>query len=381
MAIIKPPVGPLLSGERFSVIYAITGTEIQAYEKAEDITVEQTVEFPEELVPPGVIKDDILGRIESFREFSQEKFLAEISFAEELAGGEITQLLNVVFGNISIKPGIRVERIELPISMLKHLKGPRFGIHGLRKRLQVEKRPLLCTALKPQGLPAEDLAQFAYSFALGGIDIIKDDHGIADQNYSRFRKRVDLCVAAVERANRLTGSNSVYCPNITASFGEIMKRAKYAKDNGAGAMLISPGLAGLDTMRAIADNDEIALPILSHPAFQGSFVTSPESGISHYCLFGQIARLCGADASIFPNFGGRFSFSESECRDIADGCVCGMENIKEIFPAPGGGMSLERVSQMVEFYGGDSMFLIGGGLFRGSDDLAENCHKFRKLVG
>ena len=48
--------------------------------------------------------------------------------------------------------------------------------------------------------------------------------------------------------------------------------------------------------------------------------------------------------------------------------------------AAGGGMSLERVPEMMETYGRDLVFLIGGGLFRNGSDLAENCRGFRRMV-
>jgi ribulose-bisphosphate carboxylase large chain len=132
-------------------------------------------------------------------------------------------------------------------------------------------------------------------------------------------------------------------------------------------------------MREISEDDSIALPILTHPALQGSFVTS-SSGIAHGVLFGQFARLAGADGTIFPNFGGRFSFSRQECDDIAEETAVEMGHIKQIFPAPGGGMSLARVPEMLETYGHEVIFLIGGGLFRHGPDLVENCRHFKKMV-
>jgi ribulose-bisphosphate carboxylase large chain len=131
-------------------------------------------------------------------------------------------------------------------------------------------------------------------------------------------------------------------------------------------------------MRALADDDSLGLPMLAHPAFLGSFVTSPDNGISHYALFGQIMRLAGADASIFPHSGGRFGFSLDECREVADGCRDPLGNLKSIFPAPGGGMSLQRLPEMLEFYGNEVMFLVGGDLVRA--DIERNCELFRKLV-
>jgi ribulose-bisphosphate carboxylase large chain len=230
------------------------------------------------------------------------------------------------------------------------------------------------------GLPAEALAKLAYQFASGGIDIIKDDHGLADQLFAPFAERVKLCARAVQQANHETGLRCIYMPNITGPTEAMMRNAGYAKEMGAGGLLISPGLTGLDSMRQLADNDRLDLPIIAHPALQGSFVVNPDNGISHYALFGQIARLAGADASIFPNYGGRFSFSREECCRIAEGTVTPMGHLRPIFPAPGGGMSLARIPEMCELYGHEVIFLIGGGLYQYGPDLVENCRHFRELV-
>jgi ribulose-bisphosphate carboxylase large chain len=160
----------------------------------------------------------------------------------------------------------------------------------------------------------------------------------------------------------------------------VTERALFAKQNGAGALLICPGITGLDAMRAVADDDFIGLPLLSHPALQGSYLADRTSGISHFCLFGQLNRLAGADAAIFPNAGGRFFFTADDCRALSAGCETEMENIAPIFPAPAGGMSLERVPEMRAMYGREIMFLIGGGLRSHSPDLVANCRYFRELA-
>src|ERR1700690_2726720 len=122
----------LFSGDRFSGTYRLFGSEKDARAKAEDICIEQTVEFPADEVPDGIIRDHVFGRIESFESWDTESFKAVISYAVEIAAGELTQFLNVVFGNSSIKPGIRVEHLDLPESLLRCFKGPRFGRAGLR---------------------------------------------------------------------------------------------------------------------------------------------------------------------------------------------------------------------------------------------------------
>lgn len=371
---------PGLSGERFFVHYRLLCPEEEGRAKAEDICIEQTIEFPADLAPAGDIPGHIFGRIESLEPLGNGTFSATISYAVETVGSELTQLLNVIFGNISIKPGIRVERIDLPASLLAVFRGPRFGLDGLRERLQVPHRPLLSTALKPMGLSASALAALAYQFALGGIDIIKDDHGLADQPFCPFEERVAQCAAAVARANRETGLHCIYMPHITAPTDRIVERALFAREAGAGGLLVCPGLAGFDTMRLLADDDRIALPVMSHPAFIGSYTTSQEHGIAHYALYGQLMRLAGADATIFPNYGGRFAFSEAECRSIVEGCTVDMGHIRPIVPAPGGGMTLERIADMSRLYGQDVIYLIGGGLHRHGPDLVENARYFARLV-
>ena len=369
----------MFSGERFRVAYRIEGDEKEARLKAEDICIEQTVEFPADEVPEGIIRDHVFGRIESFERPGNGSSLAIISYAIEIAAGELTQLLNVIFGNTSIKPGIRVEHLDLSPSILNAYKGPRFGREGLRKLLDVPSRPLLSTAIKPMGLSSAELADLAYRFALGGMDMIKDDHGLTDQPFAPFAERVKAAASAVRKANRESGGRTIYVANITAPHAEVLKRAHLAKDAGAGGLMLAPGLLGFDLMRQLAEDDSIGLPVLTHPALQGSFVTG-NGGMSHGVIFGQLARLAGADATIFPNFGGRFSFSREECGDIVRGTVEPMGRVKTIFPAPGGGMSLERVPEMLETYGRDLIFLIGGGLFKHGPDLVENCRHFRKMV-
>lgn len=367
------------SGERFRAVYHIAGERADAEAQARDICLEQTVEYPQDLVRRADIRDQIFGRVISFDEIGAGRCAAVVDYAVEIAGLELTQLLNVLFGNISLKPGIRLVSFELPGSLLAAFRGPRFGQEGLRDLLGVAERPLLCTAIKPMGLSPAELADLAYRMAKGGIDLIKDDHGLADQPFCPFDERVARTAEAVAKANRETGRRCLYLPNVTARFDEVMRRARFAKDAGAGGLVISPGLAGLDTMRAMADDDGLRLPVVSHPALQGSFTVHASAGMAHGAIFGQVNRLAGADAAIFPSFGGRFSFTEAECRDAVDGMVRPMGRVRPIFPIPAGGMTLARVPELLRFFGDDVVLLIGGDLHR-TPDLTAACRDFASLV-
>ncbi|KEO90109.1 ribulose 1,5-bisphosphate carboxylase large subunit [Erythrobacter longus] len=369
-----------VSGERLTVTYSLHAGPKDALAIAEKATTEQTIEFPPELIGDDGIRDHIFGRIERFEAVEERLHHADISYAVECSAFNLPQLFNLIYGNISLFPQMRVERFALPQSLASVFKGPRFGIAGLRETLAAPKGPLFMTALKPQGLPANRLAAQAYEFARGGLDIVKDDHGLANQPFAPFRERVAQCCDAVARANAETGGNTVYAPMISGPSEQIVEQAFWAKEQGAGALLIAPALIGFDVARRLAQDDALGLPMIGHPAMMGSYVVSPTNGFSHYAMFGQVMRLVGMDVSIFPNFGGRFAFSPGECRSIMAGCTDPMDHFASIVPSPGGGMTFENVPDMARFYGEDVMYLMGGDLHKQAGTLEENCWKLRALA-
>lgn len=370
----------LVSGDRFQVTYRLACAAHEVAQIARHICVEQTIEFPEELIGDDDIRRHVIGQVVSTEQEEVRRWRVVISYAVEVTGHSLPQTMNVIFGNVSLLPGVRVMRLDFPDSFLVRFKGPRFGLRGLRALFDGGDQPLFCTALKPMGLSAPALAAQAYELARGGFHFIKDDHGLADQLFAPFRERVRHCVDQVERANRDGGGQSRYVVSLNSPAEQIVEDAVWARQQGVGGLLVPPGIVGFDMMRRLADDDRIALPILCHPAHMGSYVAHPDSGLSHYALFGQLARLAGADASIYPNFGGRFSFSEAQCQEIVAGCAEPLGHIKPILPAPGGGMTFANVPDMVAAYGRDVMFLVGGALHRGDAALSDNCRRFRDLV-
>jgi ribulose-bisphosphate carboxylase large chain len=368
----------LISGRRFTVDYRLWGDEETARAAAGDICAEQTVEFPVRCLPPGVIPEELLGRVERFgKDESGEGWIARISYAAEIAAGEFTQFLNVVFGNISIKRGIQVAAVDPGADMDAVLKGPRFGVEGLREILGVRDRPLVFSAIKPMGLSAKDMADLAKNFALGGVDLIKDDHGLSNQAFAPFEERIKRCAGAVAEANAKTGTRTLYLPNITSPFEQLLDKALRARELGAGGLIMSPGLTGIDALRAVSGR--AGIPVFAHPAFLGSYAVNP-NGISCPVVFGTIMRLAGADATIFPNYGGRFPLSRDECLSIAAACRAELGGRRSIFPCPAGGMELGKIGGMIESYGKDTLILIGGGLFSEGGDLVSNCRRFLDRV-
>lgn len=121
--------------------------------------------------------------------------------------------------------------MELPPALAAAFAGPITGEPGLRARLGLGgTRALTCSAIKPQGAPVDLLAHLAGQFALGGIDWIKDDHGMADQAYGRFADRMAACAAAVREATRRTGHPTRYAPSLSGTLETMRTRsARHAR--------------------------------------------------------------------------------------------------------------------------------------------------------
>ena len=86
------------------------------------------------------------------------------------------------------------------------------------------------------------------------------------------------------------------------------------------------------------------------------------------------------DATIFPNYGGRFSYTPDVCAAIVDAARKPWHHLAPMLPVPAGGMSVERVPEMAATYGADTMLLIGGGLLSAKDRLLDRSREFVESV-
>jgi ribulose-bisphosphate carboxylase large chain len=357
--------------DRIVATYRITAPQAEARARAQALAVEQSVEMPLEAIDDRRILDEIVAKVIDIRSHG-DFFEVDLGIAPATTGNEAAQLMNMLFGNCSLQPEVQLIDVRFPLGYEKAFPGPRFGIDGLRTLTRVARRPLTCTALKPQGSGVERLAQLARTFALAGIDVIKDDHGIANQDYAPFDKRVPAVQKAITEANRETGGNTLYAPTFSGGSIALAAQTKVAKDCGVKLALIAPMLVGIPAF--IEAQVEFDLPVIAHPAFAGAARIGPP------VLLGKLFRLFGADATIFPNHGGRFSYSPEVCEAIAEAARAPWGNVKASMPVPAGGMTLERVEEMVRGYGTDTMLLIGGGLLAAKGQLLEKSREFVRKV-
>jgi ribulose-bisphosphate carboxylase large chain len=355
------------------VSYRIRSNARAIDERARDIAVEQSIEMPPSAVRDASILTDIVGQVGKIADRGDGWFDVDIALATSTVGGDAGQLLNMLFGNSSLHEDVVIDDVRLPDELLATFGGPRHGLAGLRRRARAEHRALTCSALKPQGLPAEALAALAFTLALGGLDFIKDDHGLADQSFSPFAARVRACAKAVRKAAASTGAPTRYIPSLSGHFGEIDRQLVIAREEGIDTVMIAPAIAGVSTLQGLA-RAHPDFAFIAHPTMAGAARIAP-------ALFARLFRLFGADGAIFPNYGGRFGYSSATCGQIASGLRDPWGDLKSSVPVPAGGMNVQRVPEMLRFYGKDVMLLIGGALLSAPrEDLAAETGRFVRAV-
>ena len=357
---------------RLIATYAVRADAAGIAARAEALALEQSVEVPLAAVRDARVRAEVVARVESVARRDDGRHDVRIALAVETVGGEAGQLMNMLFGNSSLHDDVELCDVDLPAAAAAAFGGPRFGSAGWRAAVGATGRPLTCSALKPLGLAPEALAALAGTLARAGIDVVKDDHGLADQRSAPFIARVVAVQRAIDAANRESGGRTLYAPSLTGDLDAMHASLRIARDAGVGAVVVAPMVSGVSTLAALAR--DAGVPILAHPALGGATRIAPP------LLLGKLFRLFGADATIFPNAGGRFGYSRDTCAAIARAAREPWHDLAPTLPVPAGGMSVARVAEMRRAFGDDAMFLVGGDLLVAGGDVETRCRAFVAAV-
>jgi len=352
---------------RLKALYRIRSDAHAIEARARALAVEQSVEMPVAAIDDPFVRAEIVGQVETITEIEKGLFEVGIALGQETVGEDPAQLLNMLFGNSSLQDDVVLHDVELTPRLIETLGGPRHGLDALRQRVGAGPRALTCTALKPQGLPPEKLAQLARRFALGGIDYIKDDHGLGDQAYSPFERRVEAVAQALRGVERAAAVQ--YVPSLSGDLDTMRRQIAFARAAAITAVMVAPMLAGWSNFHCLV-RENPAIAFIAHPSMGGAARIAPP------LLLGKLFRLIGADATVFPNHGGRFGYSPDICRALAEAARATGEGLRPCVPVPAGGMTIARVPEMLEFYGADVILLIGGALLEAGTQLTEAAAAF-----
>jgi len=87
-------------------------------------------------------------------------WVIQIAYPVHNFGPQIPLMLTTVHGNIASAGRLKLLDLHFPKSYVNQFKGPKYGIDGIRKLLNVPNRPLLHAMIKPSiGLTPEESAE------------------------------------------------------------------------------------------------------------------------------------------------------------------------------------------------------------------------------
>jgi ribulose-bisphosphate carboxylase large chain len=276
----------------------------------------------------------------------------------------IPNILSSVAGNVfglGALKRLRLNDMHLPSKITESFHGPKYGIPGIRKILNVKDRPLVGTIIKPKlGLKTEDHAKVAYEAWIGGCDIVKDDENLSSQRFNPFEDRVIKTLESRDRAEEETGERKVYMANVTAETSQMVKRAQFIEDHGGEYVMIdilTCGFAAVQTLR----NRDFNLVIHAHRAGHAAFTKNPKHGISMRVI-AKIARVIGVDQLHVGTAVGKMSETREE---VLENCVAlrsKMDDLKPVLPVASGGLHPGLVPALIDIFGKDFVIQAGGGI-------------------
>ena len=297
--------------------------------------------------------------------FSIERDAVKIAYPIQLFElGNMPNIMSSVAGNVfglrALK-NLRLNDIVFPKRLLRSFPGPKYGIGGIRKLLQVSDRPLVGTIIKPKlGLKTLDHAKVAYDAWVGGCDIVKDDENLGGQTFNPFEDRLVKTLEKRDQAEEQTGEKKVYMVNITAETNEMLRRAELVLKQGGEYVMIdilTCGFAALQTFR----NQNYDLVIHAHRAGHAAFTKDPKHGISMRVV-AEVARILGVDQLHVGTVVGKMFETAEDVAENRDALTLKMDGLKPVMPVASGGLHPGLVPPLMRFFGKDFVIQAGGGI-------------------
>ena len=309
-------------------------------------------------------------------------YLIQVAYPMENFSHSMASLMTILFGNISASGMIRLIDVAFPKKMIAQFQGPKFGVEGLRKVLGVPDRPLLNAMIKPNiGWTADEGADLFYHACKGGVDVIKDDElMLADGPFCPLKERVTKFMAAEKRVYEETGERSLYAVNISDSTEKVRDNAYRALEYGNNCLMVNVYTTGFDTLKMLAEDPNINVPILAHVNFAGTMAASTYTGIAAPLLIGKITRLAGGDFQINGHPFGKFPVSYKVFYRCFKFFTQPWWNIKPMMYACSGGTTQLAVEKIVKAVGTDVMLAAGGGVHGHPDGSEAGAKSMRQAI-
>jgi ribulose-bisphosphate carboxylase large chain len=315
--------------------------------------------------------------------FSLEEKKAKIAYPADLFElGNLPNILSSVAGNVfglKALKNLRLIDMDVPDTLVRGFKGPRFGIDGIRELLKVSERPLVGTIIKPKlGLKTRDHAHVAYEAWAGGCDIVKDDENLSSQKFNPFEDRVVQTLESRDRAQNETNERKVYMVNITAETDKMIRRAEFVLDHGGEYVMVDILACGFSALQTLREQN-FNLVIHAHRAGHAAFTKDPKHGIAMRVI-AKIARLIGVDQLHVGTVIGKMSETKEEVLQNIDALKVMMLGIKRVMPVASGGLHPSLVPSLLSIFGKDVVIQAGGGIHGHPNGTRAGARAMRQAV-
>lgn len=325
---------------------------------AKEIAAEQSTGTWTKVPAEQEVHEKLGGRV-----VSAENNTVIVDFPVEIFEPDnVPQILSVVAGNLFGLGGLNACKLmDVDFDPLaKYYSGPEYGIEDVRKMLGVYDRPLVGTIIKPKvGLNPKRTAEVAGQAAKGGLDLIKDDETLTDQDFCPLEARL---TAVMDRLNRIydqTGKLTFYAVNVTCGADQIIDRAELAVDLGANMVMVDILTAGFSAVQALTDV-KIGVPIHIHRTMHGA-LTRGQFGIS-MPVIAKLTRMCGGTNLHIGTYAGKMERNVCEIDEARDILRKPWGNFRRVWPVASGGLYPQKVRANLDCYGIDCILQAGGGI-------------------
>jgi 2,3-diketo-5-methylthiopentyl-1-phosphate enolase len=289
--------------------------------------------------------------------------IVKIAYPSANFSPDFPAILTTVFGKLSLDGEIKLLDLDFSEELKTYFPGPKFGIDGIREKIKVYDRPLVMSIFKGViGRDLEYLKEQLREQALGGVDIIKDDEILFDNELTPFESRITEGKKVLQDVFDETGHRALYAVNLSGRSTELKEKARKAVELGVDLLLFNVFVYGLDTLQSLTEDEDISVPIMAHPAFSGALTPSEFYGISNPLLLGKLLRYAGADLVLFPSPYGSVAMEREQTLSIAYELTNVDDHHKRVFPVPSAGIHPGLVALLINDFGHDSIINAGGGV-------------------
>lgn len=198
--------------------------------------------------------------------------------------------------------------------------------------------------------------------ANGGVDIVKDDEILFENSLTPLTQRIESGKEVLQSVYETYGHRTLYAVNLSGRTYDLKDNAKRAALAGADVLLFNVFSYGLDVLQSLAEDDDISIPIMAHPAVSGAYTSSKLYGFSSPLLLGKLLRYAGADFSLFPSPYGSVALEKEEALLVSKTLVDENEPLKSSFPVPSAGIHPGFVPFILRDFGTDVVINAGGGI-------------------